>query len=87
MYRWVDALGTVTLDTAQSYHQFAVVRQGNIGGSYRVQVGAGNISLSGTTMTGSNAGSTYTIDVTSISALSFKDNVGDVQIVRVVGIR
>lgn len=87
IWKWVDTYGTVILDTAISGHNFAVVRQGLINSAYRVQIGAATITLSGTTVSGSTAAATYTADVTSTSALTFRDTVGDVQIVRVVGIR
>ena len=87
IYRWVDAYGTIVLDTAVNAHNFPVVRQGLIGGAYRIQIGAGNISLSGTTVTGSTTGGTYTNNLLSTSAVSFLDTVGEIQIVRVTGIR
>jgi len=86
-YVWVDHPGTVVLDTSASSHNFSVIRKGNISGAYRVQIGACAINLSGTTVTGDLAGAIYTHDLTSTGAMTFKDNVGDLTISRVVGIR
>lgn len=87
IYLWVDAYGTTVVDTANTTHNFTVVRQGLIGGAYKIQVGAAKITLSGTTVAGTSAGNTYTNSLNSSTVTQFLDNVGDVQIVRVVGIR
>lgn len=87
VYKWVDSVGTVVLDTSSPKHNFSVVRQGLIDSWYRVQFGAGNITLSGTTVEGSSVGGTYTMNLMSGGAVTFLDTVGDVQIVKVTGVK
>ena len=86
-YTWGVSTGTIVCDTSLSSIDFPVVQQGQLSGVYKVIIGAGEITFSGTTATGSNAGETYSIICTSASAISFSDAINDILISKVIGIR
>lgn len=86
-YTWGNHVSTIIIDTSTPTVWFPVVRSGFIDGYYKIQIGAANIALSGTTMTGSAMGGTYVLQSTSSGVVTFSDAVAELKIIKVIGLR